>query len=62
MYEFPAKAISEFQELYKKHFDKVLTNEEAIKEIKDILYIQAFSEGRFYLLNKCVTLQTDLHE
>ena len=60
MYEFPTKAISEFQELYKKHFDKVLTNEEAIKEIKDILYIQAFSEGHFHLLNICMTLQTEL--
>jgi hypothetical protein len=62
MYKLPAKATFEFQELYKKHFDKALTNEEAIKEIKDILYIQAFSEGHFYLLDKCMTLQTELDE
>ena len=62
MYELPAKAISDFQVLYKKYYDKTLTNEEAIKEIKDILYIQAFSEGHFYLLDKCVTLQTEIDE
>lgn len=62
MYRLPAKAIFEFQALYKKHYGKTLTTEEAIKEIKDVLYVQVFSEGHFYLLDKCMTLQTELDE
>ena len=62
MYQLPAEAIFEFQKLYQKHYGKKLSNKQTIKEIRDILYIQAFSEGNFYLLDICETLQSELDE
>jgi hypothetical protein len=44
-------------DLYKTQFHIELSKEEALKEISDLLYIYAFTQGKHYLLNRIGTLQ-----
>jgi hypothetical protein len=56
-FQLPEKAIIDFMDLYKTQFHIELSKEEALKEISDLLYIYAFTQGKHYLLNRIGTLQ-----
>lgn len=46
-------------DLYKEEFDINLDEDKAVDEFKDLLYIYAFSEGKFHLLNKITALSKE---
>ena len=55
--QLPYKALTNFISLYKKEFNIDLSEQEALKELIDLLYICAFTEGKHHLLTSITSLQ-----
>jgi hypothetical protein len=49
-------ALNELKSLFSRHYDINLSDTELFEEASDLLYLYAFSQGKFHLLHKCVTL------